>query len=95
MPLPYGCALCPAATCTLWEGHSGSWGDGMWGSRGRSGGWGGHRGRARAAPSQFRGWEMDEEVNSGETSRVSIDWTLGLDTVGGGGRGGWVEGRGV
>ena len=32
-PLPKGHALCLEATCALWEGHSGPWGDWMWGSR--------------------------------------------------------------
>ena len=46
------------------------------------------------ALNQVRGWEMDEEENSGETSGVSIDWTLWLNTGAGGRVGGGLEGRG-
>lgn len=54
----------------------GDTGCGVMGAGGaQSGGRGGHRGRDGAALDQVSGWEMDEAVNSGETSRFGIDWT--------------------
>ena len=37
--------------------------------------WGSQR-QGLTALIKVSGWEMGEEVKSGETSRVSIDWTL-------------------